>query len=122
MVQSKAATVDAYIAEAPPERRPALERIRDLARRTLTGFEEKMAYGMPAYDRGDPGGFGFASQKRYIALYITNEAAVAKNADALKGLDMGKCCLRYRRPEQIDFALVEQLLRDTRDHPEGPGC
>ena len=122
MVQSKAATVDAYIAEAPPDRRPALERVRDLARSTLTGAEEKMTYGMPTYDLGGGNGFAFASQKQYLALYIVNQAAVAKNAAALKGLDMGKSCLRYRRPDQIDFALLEQLLKDTRDIPAGPAC
>ena len=122
MVQSRAATVDDYITEAPPERRAALERIRDLARRTLTGFDEKMAYGMPAYYGPGQNGFAFASQKQYVALYITNQAVVAKNAEALKGLDMGKSCLRYRSPEQIDFALLEQLLNDTRDNPQGPGC
>ena len=122
MVASKAATVDAYIAEAPAERRPWLERVRDLARRTLLGFEEKMAYGMPVYQRGDePGGFAFASQKQYVALYITNPAVVAKNAEALAGLDMGKSCLRFRDPEGIDFALLEQLLADTRDTPAA-GC
>jgi len=119
MVQSKARTVDAYIAEASPERRPHLQAITDLCRRTLTGYEEVMAYGMPAYQREGQGGFAFANQKQYVALYVDTDV-VAKNAEALKGLDMGKCCLRYRNPAKIDYALLERLLADTRDSPEGP--
>ncbi len=71
MVQSKAATVDDYIAEAPPERREALAKVREIAGRELAGCEERMMYGMPAYVRADGSGFAFASQKQYIALYVT---------------------------------------------------
>ena len=123
MVQSKAKDVDGYIAEAPPERRPHLERLRDLCRSTLTGYREMMAYGMPAYQRGDePDGVAFASQKQYVALYITNRAVVEKNAEALQGHDMGKSCLRFRDPAKIDWALVETLLADTRDAAVHEGC
>jgi uncharacterized protein YdhG (YjbR/CyaY superfamily) len=123
MVQSRAATVDGYIAEASPERRPHLERLRDLCRSTLTGFREEMAYGMPAYQRGDePGGVAFASQKQYVAVYVTNMAVVEKNAEALKGHDMGKSCLRFKNPAKIDWPLVETLLADTRDSTTARGC
>ena len=33
---------------------------------------------------------------------------------ALRGLSVGKGCLRFRSPEKIDFAVVEKLLADTR--------
>ncbi|HEX8568484.1 MAG TPA: DUF1801 domain-containing protein [Caulobacteraceae bacterium] len=123
MAQSKAKDVDGYIAEASPERRPHLERLRDLCRSKLTGFREMMAYGMPAYQRGDePGGVAFANQKQYVAVYITNMAVVARNAEALKGHDMGKSCLRFKNPAKIDWPLVEQLLADTRDADVHEGC
>ena len=118
MVQSKAKTVDAYIAEASPERRPHLQKIADLCRRTLTGYDEAMAYGMPAYQRDGQGGFAFADQKQYVSLYVEPGVA-AKHAEALKGLDMGKSCLRYRNPAEIDYALLERLLVDTRASPAG---
>jgi hypothetical protein len=37
----------------------------------------------------------------------------ALHAEALKGVDAGKSCLRFRRPEQIDLDLVDRLLADT---------
>ena len=120
MVQSKAATVDAYIAEASPERAPHLRKIAELCRRTLTGCDEVMAYGMPAYQRGGELQFAFANQKQYVALYVVKKDVAARNAEALKGLDMGKGCLRYRNPGKIDYALLERLLADTRDSAAGP--
>jgi hypothetical protein len=44
----------------------------------------------------------------------------ARNAGALVGLDTGKGCIRFRRPDRIDFALVEKLLRDTAASAEEP--
>lgn len=117
-MQSKAQTVDAYIAEAPPERAEALTRIRELTRRILPGHAEAMAYGMPSYSRDGQGEFAFANQKQHLSLYFLN-TAVVENAEALKGHDMGKGCLRFRNAAAIDYALVERLLVDTRD-AQGP--
>jgi uncharacterized protein YdhG (YjbR/CyaY superfamily) len=119
MVQSKAATVDDYIAEAPPDRREALSRVREIARRALAGREERMQWGMPCYFRDGEAEFSFASQVQYIALYV-KPGVHAKNADALKGLDCGKGCIRFRKPGDIDFTLVERLLRDTAESDEAP--
>ena len=117
---SKAADVHAYIAEAPPERAEALNRLRDLARRVLTGYAEGMTYGMPTYARGGQAEFAFANQKSYLALYVMNQDAVAACAEGLAGHDMGKSCLRFRKPEAVDYALVERLLVATRDAPQPP--
>jgi hypothetical protein len=46
---SKAKTVDAWMKEVPPERLAAIQRLREVCRRTLKGYEEGMGYGMPGY-------------------------------------------------------------------------
>jgi uncharacterized protein YdhG (YjbR/CyaY superfamily) len=112
---SKAATVEAYIAEAGSDRTEALARIRELAGRTLTGFDESLSYGMPSYARDGQPQFAFASQKGGLSLYFMNMDAVAACAGGLAGQDMGKSCLRFRRPEGIDWKVVEQLMAATRD-------
>ena len=53
MVQSKAATVDDFMAEVAPERRPALDRLRTMCVERFGADTEKMAFGMPAYGRPD---------------------------------------------------------------------
>ena len=42
----------------------------------------------------------------------------AKNAEALAGLNCGKCCIRFRKPADIDLDLVAKLLRDTVESDE----
>lgn len=122
MVQSTADDVDGYLAELPEERREALTRLRELCRAELTGFTEVMAYGMPAYERDGTGEIAFASQKRYISFYLLRGDVREAFADRLAGHDMGKGCLRFSRPERIDFDLVRDLLRATAAGPGGPIC
>jgi hypothetical protein len=45
---------------------------------------------------------------------------IAAHRAQLAGLSVGKGCIRYSRPEKIDFAVVEQLLIATRDSAAEP--
>lgn len=112
MVQSKAADVDTYLAEADPARRPWLARIRAVALATLPDPVEEMQWGMPAYSVGGKPVFAFASQKQHVSVYLTGLAIPEQHADALSRLDHGKGCIRFRKPETIDFDLLAALLRD----------
>lgn len=113
MVQSKAATVDDWLGEVEPGRADCLARIRASALANLSGHVESMRYGMPTYSRdGRDPAFAFNSQKQYISLYVSPRVH-ALHAAALKGVDTGKSCIRFRKPEQVDFALLDQMLRDT---------
>jgi uncharacterized protein YdhG (YjbR/CyaY superfamily) len=123
MVSSSAADVDAYMEEvAEPDRLTALVRIRELCRMELAGYEEVMAYGMPAYRRpGAEPEVAFAGQKQYVALYLMRPDVREAFGARLAGQDMGKGCLRFRRMELIDFDLLRDLLRATAAAP-GPVC
>lgn len=114
MVQSRAPTVDAWFAEVDPGRRAALEAVRASALKHLGAAAQRMSYGMPAYVRpGDAApAFAFNSQKQYISLYVSPHIHPL-HAEALAKLDVGKSCIRFRKPEQIDLDLVDRMLADT---------
>ena len=114
----KAADVAAYIEEAPADRRAPIEQLRSLCRQNLTGYQECMEHGMPSYKRNGSLEFSFASQKQYIALYA-KPVLVKEFRDALGKAKIGKSCIRFHKPEDIDFALIAQLLRRTK---ATPGC
>jgi uncharacterized protein YdhG (YjbR/CyaY superfamily) len=110
-MQSTATTVEEYLETVPPQRLEALTRLRQLCLGTLEGYEESMQYGGPTYSKNGIIEVGFMSQKNYISLYVLKKEVVDRYRDQLK--DVGKGCIRYRRPEQIDFAIVEKLLEET---------
>lgn len=132
-MQSKAATVDTYLAEIPEDRQKAIAKLRSVIKKNLPkGFKEGMGYGMMGwsvphsiYPAGyhcnpkDPLPFmGLASQKNSINLYHMGIYADPKllkwfqdaHAKASpKKLDMGKSCIRYKKPEDIPFELIGEL-------------
>lgn len=115
-MQSDAKTVNQYMEEIPEARQEALTQLRQKCLEILIGYEENMEYGMPGYKReGEEIEVAFASQKQYISFYILKKEVLDKQRDALAGLNLGKGCIRYRKPEQIDFGIVEKLLQDSRD-------
>ena len=120
-MQSTAPTVDAYLEQVPAERRAALLKLRELCRNTLRGYDETMEYGMPGYKKAGTVEVGFASQKNYISLYILKQDALTPSLPLLAGLNVGKGCIRYSKPEKIDFTVVENLLLATLQST-GPIC
>jgi len=132
-MQSKATTPDAYIAELPAERQEAMKKLRAVIRKNLPkGFKEGMGYGMMGYSIPHsiyPAGYhcdpklplpfmSIASQKNFIAVYHMGIYAkpdlykwfVEAHAKASpKKLDMGKSCIRYKKPDDIPYELIGEL-------------
>ena len=124
-MQSKAKDAQAYIEQAPADRREALLKLRELCLKVLKGYEERMVYGGPGYARQGAARerveVGFASQKNYISFYILRQEALEPYRAELTGLSVGKGCIRYPKPGKIDFAVVRKLLVATRK-ATGPIC
>ncbi|AQU66140.1 DUF1801 domain-containing protein [Streptomyces niveus] len=116
-MQSEASDVEGYLTEVPQERRAVLTQVRQLCREELAGFDEVMAYGMPAYERDGGCEIAFASQKQYISFYLMRSDVREAFEERLAGQDMGKGCLRFRKPESVDFDLLRDLLKATAARP-----
>jgi hypothetical protein len=139
-MQSKAATVEEYLAELPPERRAALEAVRNTILKNLDkGFQERMAYGMIGYSVPHsiyPSGYhcdprqplpyaGLASQKNHLSLYLMGmycSCIDGKESDLLrwfraewektgKKLDMGRACIRFKKLDDLPLDLIGEAIR-----------
>ncbi|MCC6643517.1 DUF1801 domain-containing protein [Candidatus Peregrinibacteria bacterium] len=110
-MQSKAKTVTEYLKEVPSDRLDTLLEIRDLCLQNLNGFQESMQYGMPTYSRNNVAAFSWNSQKNYMSLYVScDPKLVDPFKPRLKKADIGKSCIRFRKPEDIDFDTVRDIL------------
>jgi len=99
--------------EVPAERLEALKKIRALCQSELKGYEESLRYGGPCYAKNDIPEVGFASQKNNIALYILKLDVMKKYKDEFKGVSMGKGCIRFTKPDKIDYEVVQKMLKGT---------
>ncbi len=132
---SKATTPDQYIKELPADRKEAMIKLRETILKNIPkGFREGMGYGMMGYavpheiypagyhcNPKDPLPFaGMASQKHFIAFYHMGIYAMPellkwfvteypKHSSAK--LDMGKSCVRFKKPEHIPYKLIGQLMK-----------
>jgi hypothetical protein len=134
MASSSAATVDAYLAELPPERRAVVSAVLDVVRRHMpAGYAESMAFGMigwgiplavyPDTYNGQPLGYvALAAQKNHYALYLmcayqddAAEGAWLRDAFAKAGkkLDMGKSCLRFKKLEDVPLDVIGEFVART---------
>jgi uncharacterized protein YdhG (YjbR/CyaY superfamily) len=120
-VDSDADSVGSYLARVPVDRRAVLSELRQTCGRLLVGFDEAMRYGMPTYSRDGVAEIAWASQKRYISLYVMRADVLGAYRERLAGLDAGKGCIRYPNPAAVDFAVVGSILADVAAS-RGPVC
>lgn len=127
-VPSAATTPEQYLAELPDDRRPAIERVREVLLEHLPeGYVEGLGHGMLTYSvplarysdtyNGEPLMYAaLASRARYMALYLTGvdadggEAFRAAYRQTGKRLDMGKSCVRFRSLDDLPLALVGETV------------
>jgi uncharacterized protein YdhG (YjbR/CyaY superfamily) len=112
--------VDDYIAQVDGPWRAPIERLRAACQERLHGYQELMSYGMPTYTVGGEPEIAFAKQVQYLSLYIMKKGVLDAHRGDLRDLSLGKGCVRYRRPDQIDWPVVELLLKETVQSTESP--
>ena len=131
----KATSVEDYLKKVPEERQAYFNQLRDTILKNIPkGYEEQLSYGMIGYvvpHSKYPDGYhcdpklplpfvSIANQKNFIALYHMGIYADPELLDWFVGeypkhckrkLDMGKSCIRFKKPEEIPFDLIAQLMK-----------
>ena len=133
-MQSKATTVEQYLAGLPEDRRKAIEAVRKVILANLdSDYEEGIQYGMIGYyvpHRVFPAGYHcdpkqplpfahLASQKNYMSLYLmciygeSDHSKWFQDAWAKTGkkLDMGKACIRFKKVDDLALEVIGEAIR-----------
>lgn len=132
-MRSNAESANEYLDSLPEERKEVMTRLRSAIKKNLPkGFDEVMNYGMLCWvvphklysagyhcDPSQPLPFmSVASQKSHIAVYHMGvysstpllewfRAEWPKHSS--KKLDMGKSCIRFKKPEDVPVSLIGEL-------------
>lgn len=133
-MRSEAKTVREYLASLPADRRAGIEAVRKVIRKNLDrDYEEGMLWGMIGYavpHRVWPLGYhcdpkqplpmaALASQKNAMTVYLMSvysdkeERAWFQKAWARTGkrLNMGGCCIRFRKLEDAALEVIGEAIR-----------
>lgn len=131
----KANSVEEYVSQISDDKKEAINILRKTIKTNIPkGFEECISYNMIGYvvpHKLYPSGYhcdpklplpfvSIAAQKNFIAIYHMGiyanptllEWFTTEHAKRVKGkLDIGKSCIRYKKPEQIPFDLIAELMQ-----------
>lgn len=129
----EANSVEEYIDNLPEDKKDGFIKLRNTIKKNIPkGFKECMAYGMIGYvvphstypngyhcDPKLPLGFlAIACQKNFVAIYhmgiycdpkLLNWFTEAYKKQVPTKLDMGKSCIRFKKPDEIPFKLIGEL-------------
>lgn len=129
------ANIEEYIQKVSEDKREAITTLRNVIKKNLPkGFEECISSGMIGYvvpHKTYPAGYHcnpasplpfvcLAAQKNFIAIYHMGVYAqpellkwfTEEHAKRVKTkLDMGKSCIRYKKPETIPYDLLAELMQ-----------
>jgi hypothetical protein len=128
------AEITQYLELLPTDRQEALTKLITLAESNLpNGFEAIIQYKMPSFVVPKsiyPAGYhctpteplpfiSFASQKNFIAIYHMGLYSLPELYEwfvneypkhSKSKLDMGKSCIRFKKPHEIPFELLGELF------------
>ena len=134
-MQIPADSIQDYLSKVPEERKEAFTKLFETVSKNLPkGFQTNLSYGMigwsvpletfPAGYHCSPGTplpfINLASQKNFIALYhmgiyandeLLNWFVEEYPKHSKRKLDMGKSCIRFKKPDEIPFELIAELSK-----------
>ena len=130
---SAATTVDEYLDELSEDRRAAIESMRKIILDNLPeGYEETMQFGMigyviqlerypVTYNGQALQAVALCSQKNYMSVYLmsvygdreTQEWFEEEYRASGKKLNMGKACIRFKKPEDLPMDLIAKAISLT---------
>jgi uncharacterized protein YdhG (YjbR/CyaY superfamily) len=126
-------TVVEYVKSLSEDRKIAVEKLRGICKQALPDAEECISYGMIGYvvpfsiypdgyhcDNSLPLPFvAIASQKSHIGLYHMGVYAKPELLNwfqeefpkySKRKLDMGKSCIRFKKPDEIPYAFLAEFM------------
>lgn len=134
-MKPKGITVEEILANVAPDRVAPFNKLhRVIVKNLPKGFEAAISYGGLGYVVPHalyPAGYhckasealpfaGIASQKNFISFYhmgIYADAALMEwfvaeyPKHSKQKLDMGKSCIRFKKPDEIPYALIAELMQ-----------
>ena len=107
---TKAATVDAYIADFPKSTQTLLKQVRKAIRDNAPGAVESISYGMPGYKLNGKPLVYFGGYEHHIGFYATPSGHSAFEKELSK-YKQGKGSVQFPIGEAMPISLIEKIVR-----------
>jgi uncharacterized protein YdhG (YjbR/CyaY superfamily) len=122
----KPASVEAYLAALPPERRERFERLRAVVLGAVGEAVEVISYDMPAYRLGSRFVCSIGAFAKHDSLFPASQAVIDALGDEVAPYVKGRGTCQFPRNRELPAALIERIVRirleETRTAIETPGA
>ena len=106
-----AASVDEFLAAIPPDKRAALEDLREAIRAAAPGATELINYGVPMFRLNGRNLVSYSAAKNHCSFYVQSPAVMEAHAAELTGFKTSKGTVNFTPQEPIPPSLVSKLVK-----------
>lgn len=94
-------------------RREKLLELRDLIFSKAPDIDESIEYKMLRFGDDKTSVFHLNAQKNYVSLYVGNIKKIDKTGELLKGLNVGKGCIRFKKSLPLSETRIAEFIEHT---------
>ena len=87
-----------------------LQALRSIIKNQAPEFEEGINYKMLAYSNERGAVFHLNAQKNYVSLYVGDTDKVDQSGELLKGIDVGKGCIRFKKSTKLEDTRIAEFI------------
>jgi uncharacterized protein YdhG (YjbR/CyaY superfamily) len=111
MVATKPTTIDEYIASFPDDVQKKLEQVRNTIRKAAPGAEEKISYGIPAFNLNGQYLVYFAGYKKHIGMYPVPGGVKEFEKDFAPYYTSGKGTIQFPLEKPMPVGLITKIVK-----------
>jgi len=108
--QKPAKNVDEYLAAAPEEVRPVLEKLRRTIRAAAPKAEEVISYQIPMFKYHGPLVF-FAAFRNHCSFYVVSKPIMETFSSELKPWDTSGTTIHFSAKNPLPASLVKKIVK-----------
>lgn len=113
-MQYEAKTPEEYISMLDKDwRLEKLEQLRSMIRSKASDIKEGINYKMLSFSDNRGNIFHLNAQKNYVSLYVGNANKIDADGTLLKGIDVGKGCIRFKKSTVLAETRIEEFIEKT---------
>lgn len=104
--------VEDFLAALPPDRRRALQHLRELTQKTCPDAVEGFGYGMPGYKyRGRPLIY-FSSFKNHLSIFAAGYAGIERHRAELADYEIRAGTIHFQPHKPLPDKLLKTMIRE----------
>lgn len=111
-MQYDADTPDAYLDGLEDVwRKQTLLKLRETIRASAPAIDECIHYRMLGFRLGEDFVFHLNAQRNYVSLYVGDASRVDLEGVLLKGLSVGKGCVRFSKSKAVEQTRIAEFIQ-----------